>query len=70
MNLTMKDKDFNPLIGRTGVDVGKSFSGKDWKVTARAALATSLTCLPTVKPYCVMRPVRNVSKVKKTVVCS
>lgn len=38
MNLTMKDKDFNPLIGRTGVDVGKSFSGKDWKVTARAGL--------------------------------
>ncbi|EGK3862187.1 autotransporter outer membrane beta-barrel domain-containing protein [Escherichia coli] len=38
MNLTMKDKDFNPLIGRTGLDVGKSFSGKDWKVTARAGL--------------------------------
>ena len=38
MNLTMKDKDFNPLIGRTGVDVGNSFSGKDWKVTARAGL--------------------------------
>ncbi|EPV3269725.1 serine protease autotransporter toxin Sat [Shigella flexneri] len=38
MNFTMKDKDFNPLIGRTGVDVGKSFSGKDWKVTARAGL--------------------------------
>lgn len=38
MNLTMKDKDFNPLIGRSGVDVGKSFSGKDWKVTARAGL--------------------------------
>ncbi|EHX8113485.1 autotransporter outer membrane beta-barrel domain-containing protein, partial [Escherichia coli] len=38
MSVTMKDKDFNPLIGRTGVDVGKSFSGKDWKVTARAGL--------------------------------
>ncbi|ENB6578934.1 autotransporter outer membrane beta-barrel domain-containing protein [Escherichia coli] len=38
MNLTMKDKDFNPLIGRTGVDVGKSFTGKDWKITARAGL--------------------------------
>ncbi|HCY2330553.1 TPA: pertactin family autotransporter, partial [Escherichia coli] len=38
MNLTMKDKDFNPLIGRTGLDVGKSFTGKDWKVTARAGL--------------------------------
>lgn len=38
MNLTMKNKDFNPLIGRTGLDVGKSFTGKDWKVTARAGL--------------------------------
>lgn len=38
MSVTMKDKDFNPLIGRTGVDVGKSFSGKDWKVTARAGI--------------------------------
>ncbi|EEX6450035.1 IS3 family transposase, partial [Escherichia coli] len=38
MHLSMKDKDYNPLIGRTGVDVGKSFSGKDWKVTARAGL--------------------------------
>ncbi|EJY4260831.1 autotransporter outer membrane beta-barrel domain-containing protein, partial [Escherichia coli] len=38
MSLSMKGKDFNPLIGRSGVDVGKSFSGKDWKVTARAGL--------------------------------
>ncbi|HHH6764102.1 TPA: autotransporter outer membrane beta-barrel domain-containing protein [Escherichia coli] len=38
MSLSMKDKDFNPLIGRTGIDVGKSFSGKDWKVTARAGI--------------------------------
>ncbi len=38
MNLSMKDKDFNPLIGRTGVDVGKTFSGNDWKVTARAGV--------------------------------
>ncbi|WP_123006778.1 autotransporter outer membrane beta-barrel domain-containing protein [Escherichia coli] len=38
MHLSMKDKDYNPLIGRTGVNVGKSFSGKDWKVTARAGL--------------------------------
>ncbi|MBC6573319.1 autotransporter outer membrane beta-barrel domain-containing protein [Escherichia coli] len=38
MNLSMKDKEFNPLIGRTGIDMGKSFSGKDWKVTARAGL--------------------------------
>ncbi|MLF53640.1 autotransporter outer membrane beta-barrel domain-containing protein [Escherichia coli] len=38
MALSMKDKDYNPLIGRTGVDVGKSFSGDDWKITARAGL--------------------------------
>ncbi|EQA8278165.1 autotransporter outer membrane beta-barrel domain-containing protein [Escherichia coli] len=38
MNVSMASKDSNPLIGRTGVDVGKSFSGKDWKVTARAGL--------------------------------
>lgn len=38
MALTMKDKDYNPLIGRTGVDVGRTFSGDDWKITARAGL--------------------------------
>ncbi|EIQ4656393.1 TPA: autotransporter outer membrane beta-barrel domain-containing protein [Escherichia coli] len=38
MVLSMKDKDYNPLIGRTGVDVGRTFSGDDWKVTARAGL--------------------------------
>ncbi|ELC8117897.1 autotransporter outer membrane beta-barrel domain-containing protein [Escherichia coli] len=38
MNVSMASKDSNPLIGRTGVDVGKSFSGKDWKVTARAGI--------------------------------
>ncbi|EET1471992.1 autotransporter outer membrane beta-barrel domain-containing protein, partial [Escherichia coli] len=38
MHLSMRDRDYNPLIGRIGVDVGKSFSGKDWKVTARAGL--------------------------------
>lgn len=38
MSLFMKDKDFNPLIGRTGLDVGKTFSGKGWKVTARVGI--------------------------------
>uniref|UniRef100_UPI0031B8B403 Maltodextrin-binding protein,EspP(b7-12) n=1 Tax=Escherichia coli TaxID=562 RepID=UPI0031B8B403 len=38
MHLSMKDKDYNCLVYGTGVDVGKSFSGKDWKVTARAGL--------------------------------
>jgi serine protease autotransporter len=35
MALSMKNKDFSPLIGRTGVEVGKKYSGKDWSVTAR-----------------------------------
>ncbi|EJH1737655.1 autotransporter outer membrane beta-barrel domain-containing protein [Escherichia coli] len=38
MSLRMKGNGYNPLIGRTGVDVGKSVSGKDWKVTARVGL--------------------------------
>ena len=38
MQLSMKDKDYHPLIGRTGVDVGRVFSGDTWKVTARAGL--------------------------------
>ena len=36
MDLSMKNKDFRPLIGRTGVELGKTFSGKDWSVTASA----------------------------------
>ncbi|WP_097469944.1 S6 family peptidase [Escherichia coli] len=36
MGLSMKNKDFSPLIGRTGIELGKTFSGKDWSVTARA----------------------------------
>ncbi|EFA2754294.1 autotransporter outer membrane beta-barrel domain-containing protein [Escherichia coli] len=36
MDLSMKNRDFSPLIGRTGVELGKTFSGKDWSVTARA----------------------------------
>ncbi|CBG91787.1 autotransporter outer membrane beta-barrel domain-containing protein [Citrobacter rodentium] len=36
MDLSMKNKDFSPLIGRTGIELGKTFSGKDWRVTARA----------------------------------
>ena len=35
MELSMKGKDFNPLIGRTGVELGKTYRGKDWNVTAR-----------------------------------
>ncbi len=69
MSLSMKNKNYNPLIGRTGVDVGKSFSGKDWKVTARAALATSLTCWRTEKRYCVMHPERCVLRARKMAVC-
>ncbi|ELJ9861411.1 autotransporter outer membrane beta-barrel domain-containing protein [Escherichia coli] len=36
MELMMRNKDFNPLIGRTGIELGKTFSGNDWSVTARA----------------------------------
>ena len=36
MDLSMKNRDFSPLVGRTGVELGKTFSGKDWSVTARA----------------------------------
>ncbi|EKN3608785.1 S6 family peptidase [Yersinia enterocolitica] len=36
MDLSMKSKSFTPLIGRTGVELGKTFRGKDWSVTARA----------------------------------
>lgn len=36
MDLAMANKDFNPLIGRTGIEFGKTFSGSDWSVTARA----------------------------------
>lgn len=36
MDLSMKNRDFSPLIGRTGIELGKTFSGKDWSVTARA----------------------------------
>ncbi len=36
MDLSMKNRDFSPLIGRTGIELGKTFRGKDWSVTARA----------------------------------
>ncbi len=38
MALSMKNKDYNLLIGRTGVDVGRTFSGDDWKIKVRAGL--------------------------------
>ncbi|EAO6410158.1 autotransporter outer membrane beta-barrel domain-containing protein [Salmonella enterica] len=34
----MRNNNYNPLIGRTGMAVGKTFSGKDWNVTARAGV--------------------------------
>jgi len=33
-DIRMQRKQENPLIGRTGVEIGKSFTGKDWKLTA------------------------------------
>lgn len=41
----MKRKDYNPLIRRAGVDVGKTFSGDDWKITARTGLGYQLDLL-------------------------
>ncbi|EPO8488518.1 autotransporter outer membrane beta-barrel domain-containing protein [Salmonella enterica subsp. enterica serovar Braenderup] len=38
MALSMKDKDYNPLIGRTGIDMGRVISGDDWIITVRAGL--------------------------------
>ncbi|EDP8670149.1 autotransporter outer membrane beta-barrel domain-containing protein [Salmonella bongori] len=38
MDVSMRSKTYNPLIGRTGVALGKTFSGKGWSVTARTGV--------------------------------
>ncbi|WP_137653830.1 S6 family peptidase [Escherichia albertii] len=38
MDVSMRRDGVNPLVGRTGVVSGKTFSGKDWRLTARAGL--------------------------------
>lgn len=38
MDVSMRRDSANPLVGRTGVISGKTFSGKDWRLTARAGL--------------------------------
>ncbi|WGE30887.1 S6 family peptidase (plasmid) [Edwardsiella tarda] len=38
MNVSMRNKTYNPLIGRTGVALGKTFTGKGWSVTTRAGV--------------------------------
>ncbi|HED5924056.1 TPA: autotransporter outer membrane beta-barrel domain-containing protein [Escherichia coli] len=38
MDVSMRRDSVNPLVGRTGVVSGKTFSGKDWILTARAGL--------------------------------
>lgn len=38
MDMSMANKHYNPLTGRTGVALGKTFTGKDWQVTARAGV--------------------------------
>ena len=38
MDVSMRRDSVNPLVGRTGVASGKTFSGKDWSLTARAGL--------------------------------
>lgn len=34
----MQRKQENPLIGRTGVEMGKTFTGGDWKLTTLAGV--------------------------------
>ncbi|MDJ7444041.1 autotransporter outer membrane beta-barrel domain-containing protein [Salmonella enterica] len=38
MDMSMANKHYNPLTGRTGVALGKTFTGKDWQVTARTGV--------------------------------
>ncbi|EHD6971420.1 autotransporter outer membrane beta-barrel domain-containing protein, partial [Salmonella enterica] len=38
MDMSMSSKHYNPLTGRTGVALGKTFTGKDWQVTTRAGV--------------------------------
>ncbi|HDO5801215.1 TPA: autotransporter outer membrane beta-barrel domain-containing protein [Salmonella enterica subsp. enterica serovar Typhimurium] len=38
MDMSMTNKHYNPLTGRTGVAFGKIFTGKEWQVTARAGV--------------------------------
>ncbi|EIW4464870.1 autotransporter outer membrane beta-barrel domain-containing protein [Salmonella enterica] len=38
MDMSMANKHYNPLTGRTGVALGKTFTGKDWQVTTRAGV--------------------------------
>lgn len=37
-DIAVQRKQMKPLIGRTGVETGKSFKGKDWEVTALAGV--------------------------------
>ena len=39
MELTLKNDDSNPLIGRYGFDVGRQFVGKNWRITAKAGVS-------------------------------
>lgn len=38
MDMSMTNRHYNPLTGRTGVAFGKTFTGKQWQVTARAGM--------------------------------
>ncbi|HCQ8367394.1 TPA: autotransporter outer membrane beta-barrel domain-containing protein [Klebsiella oxytoca] len=46
-DLKMTNKKYNPLIGRTGVEFGKTFSGNNWHATARAGANWQFDLLPT-----------------------
>ncbi|EKJ5694310.1 autotransporter outer membrane beta-barrel domain-containing protein [Salmonella enterica] len=39
MDVFMGNKGYNPLIGRTGLAAGKTFSGTDWNVTLRTGMS-------------------------------
>lgn len=39
MDVSMERKKAKPLIGRTGVEFGKTLDGRDWQVTAKAGLS-------------------------------
>lgn len=39
MDISMQRKTAKPLIGRTGVEFGKTLDGHDWQVTAKAGLS-------------------------------
>ncbi|HAG0017319.1 TPA: autotransporter outer membrane beta-barrel domain-containing protein, partial [Salmonella enterica] len=46
MEVSMGHKGYNPLTGRTGMAVGKTFTGEDWHVTVRSGISWQFDLLP------------------------